>query len=57
MATPRKNLIVEQAYYEMASKQFFWTPDCVGCFWFETAEEVLYETESDFIITVEELED
>ena len=57
MATPRKNLFIEQAYFEVSSGQYFWTPDCVGVYWFDNEEDVLYETESDFIITVQELED
>lgn len=57
MATPRKNLFTYQAYFEMLSGTYFWTPDCVGVYWFDSADECLAETESDFVITVQELED
>lgn len=57
MATPRANLFVNQAYFEYETGQYFWTPDKVGCFWFDTEEECLAESESDFIITIEKLED
>lgn len=56
MATPRNNLFIEQAYFEKASGQYFWTPDGIGCFWFDTAEECLAESETDFVITIEKLE-
>lgn len=57
MATPRKNLFIEQAYFEHSTGQYFWTPDGVGVYWFDSEEDVLYETESDFVIAIEKLED
>jgi hypothetical protein len=41
---PRESLQVERLYYEQPTGQYFYTPDGVGCIWFDTLEEALEET-------------
>ena len=56
----RKHLKVDRLYYEQPTGMYFYTPDGVGCLWFDTKEEALEEV-GDFgqpIITlVQELSD
>lgn len=56
----REHLKVDRLYYEQPTGMYFYTPDGVGCIWFDTREEALEEV-GDFgqpIITlVQELSD
>lgn len=54
----RDDLIVEHPYYERKSGYYFWTPDGIGCFWYETRTEL--EADLDFtgaVMSIDELED
>ena len=53
----RNDLKTFQAYHERKSGKYFWTPDCVGVYWFDTKQEVLDELMFTTVISVEELED
>lgn len=54
----RDDLIVEQPYYERKSGQYFWTPDGIGCYWFESRLDLDASLDySGRIMSVEELED
>jgi hypothetical protein len=57
MATKRKDLFIEQGYLEFDSNRYFWTPDGVGVFWFDTKEELLNDLDCDDIFIVLRLED
>ncbi len=54
----RSDLVVERPYYEQKSGQYFWTPDGIGCFWYESRRDM--EADLDFtgvVWQVSELED
>ena len=54
----RADLIVEQPYFERKSGQYFWTPDGIGCYWFESKLDLDASLDySGRIMSVEELED
>lgn len=57
---PRKFLKPERLYYEQPTGMYFYTPDGVGCIWFDSREQAMEEV-GDFgqpIITlVQELSD
>lgn len=54
----RDDLIVEHPYYERKSGQYFWTPDGIGCFWFESRRDLDASLDySGRIMSIEELED
>ena len=40
----RKNLKVERLYRELPTGMYFYTPDGIGCIWFDTKEEAMEET-------------
>jgi hypothetical protein len=40
----REHLQVERLYYEQPTGQYFFTPDGIGCIWFETREQAMEET-------------
>ena len=39
----REHLKVDRLYYEQPTGMYFYTPDGVGCIWFDTREEALEE--------------
>lgn len=41
---PRASLKVERLYQEHPTGMYFFTPDGIGCIWFDTLEEALEET-------------
>jgi len=41
--TPRKYLTVDTLYVEDKTGLYFVTPDCVGCYWYDTLEEAIVE--------------
>lgn len=54
----RADLIIEQPYFERKSGQYFWTPDGIGCYWFESKLDLDASLDySGRIMSVEELED
>lgn len=58
MMFKRSDLVVGQPYYEQKSGQYFWTPDGIGCFWYESRRDM--EADLDFtgvVWQVSELED
>lgn len=58
MMFKRSDLVVGQPYYEQKSGQYFWTPDGIGCFWFESKLDLDASLDySGRIMSVEELED
>jgi hypothetical protein len=44
----RANLKVERLYHEIPTGMYFYTPDGVGCIWFDSREEALEETDNGF---------
>lgn len=42
----RSNLKVERLYYEQPTGMYFFTPDGIGCIWYETREEAMTDTEA-----------
>ena len=48
MATeyPRESLQVERLYYESPTGNYFYTPDGIGCIWYESREEALADTDA-----------
>lgn len=42
----RKNLKVERLYHEIPTGMYFFTPDGIGCIWYETREEALADTDN-----------
>lgn len=58
MATLRDNLKTDTIYKETKSGQYFYTPDCIGCIWYETLEEAREDTGiTDRVIVIKELSD
>lgn len=54
----RADLIVERPYFERKSGQYFWTPDGVGCFWYESRRDLEVDVDcSGGVMSIEELED
>jgi hypothetical protein len=56
----RRNLKVERLYHELPTGMYFFTPDGIGCIWFETREEAMEETDAfgeNIIAINQELED
>lgn len=41
---PRGSLEVERLYYEQPTGMYFFTPDGIGCIWYETKEEAMADT-------------
>lgn len=41
---PRSALRVERLYHEIPTGMYFFTPDGIGCIWYETKEEALEDT-------------
>jgi hypothetical protein len=57
---PRKHLKVERLYHEQPTGMYFFTPDGIGCIWYETREEAMEDTEAfgePIITIVQELDD
>ena len=44
MKYPRKFLKVNRLYHEGPTGLYFYTPDGIGCIWFDTKEEAMKET-------------
>lgn len=42
----RNNLEVERLYYCQPTGQYFFTPDGIGCIWYDTREEALADTDA-----------
>lgn len=42
----RSHLEVERLYYEQPTGMYFFTPDGIGCIWYETREEALADTDA-----------
>ena len=42
----RSHLEVERLYYCQPTGQYFFTPDGIGCIWYETREEALADTDA-----------
>lgn len=58
MATLRESLKTDTIYRERSSGQYFVTPDCVGCFWYETLEEAREQHgDTGRVISIDELSD
>lgn len=57
MATRRSELKAEQAYHVTKDDMFFWTPDGVGGFWYDTLEEMEDQHGVGDIIYIDELLD
>lgn len=53
----RKNLKAEQAYYVQTDGLYFWTPDGVGGFWYDTKGEMEAQHGKGSVIEINELED
>lgn len=56
----RRNLKVERLYHERPTGMYFFTPDGIGCIWYETKEEAMADTDAfgEPIITLhQELDD
>jgi hypothetical protein len=54
----RSELVVERPYFERKSGQYFWTPDGIGCFWYDSKKDL--EAVLDFdgeVWQISELED
>lgn len=43
---PRDLLKVERLYHEIPTGMYFFTPDGVGCIWYDTLEEAMEDTEA-----------
>lgn len=58
MITQRSELITDQPYFEEKSGQYFWTPDGIGCYWFESKKACLDDVDTtNLVIHIEELSD
>lgn len=53
----RDELTVNMLYYVADVEQYLFTPDGVGCFWFDSFAEAFSETGLSGLITIESLED
>lgn len=53
----RSDLVVEQGYYERKSGQYFWSPDGVGVYWYESRHELEVAHGDGEVWQVTELED
>lgn len=57
---PRDYLRVLRLYHEQPTGMYFYTPDGIGCIWYDTLEEALEDTgafEQPIITLVQELSD
>jgi hypothetical protein len=43
---PRSHLHVERLYYCQPTEQYFFTPDGIGCIWYDTREDAMADTEA-----------
>lgn len=57
MPLQRKYLEAEQAYHDEKADMYFWTPDGVGGFWYDTEEEMWDQHDMGDIIEVDEILD
>ena len=57
MALSRKNLKAMQAYYVAKDHLYFWSPDGVGGFWYDTKEEMEDQHGEGKVIGISELLD
>ena len=58
MAVQRKNLEVDRIYKDRSNGLYAYTPDGVGCIWFDTLAEAREETGIELpVIVVSEIED
>ncbi len=53
----RKNLKAMQAYYVQKDELYFWSPDGVGGFWYDTKAEMEEQHGEGRVISISELED
>lgn len=53
----RKDLEAMQAYLELKTGTYFWTPDGIGGFWYDTQEEMEDQHGAGDIIEIDELLD
>lgn len=53
----RKNLQPEQAYHVTKDDTYFWTPDGVSGFWYDTKAEMEEQHGGGRVITITDLED
>lgn len=60
MAIPRSRVATDTLYFERASNCYFITPDGIGCYWFDTLDEVRDQYGDEMAdrtpITIQELE-
>lgn len=42
----RDHLKVERLYHEQPTGMYFFTPDGIGCIWYETLEEAMADTDA-----------
>ena len=57
---PREHLKVLRLYHEQPTGMYFYTPDGIGCIWYETLEEAMADTDAfgqPIITLVQELSD
>lgn len=53
----RKDLQAEQGYHEAKTDTYFWTPDGVGGYWYDTLEEMEDQHGAGDVIDVDEILD
>jgi hypothetical protein len=57
---PRAALQVERLYHEAPTGMYFYTPDGIGCIWYDTREGALADTDAfgePIITIIQKLED
>ena len=53
----RDDLQVDTLYYDEKKKEFFWTPDGIGCYWLTREEAVEEFPDVDEAVFIYDLED